>query len=309
MARFTDYRTFKTAVGGRLLQLEIGNVAEQANGQCMVRYGDSVVNVTACASKEARADIDFLPLSCEYEEKMYAFGKIPGGFIKREGRPSEKATLSSRLMDRPLRPLFPKTYHNDIVIVATVMSVDPDCSPEIAGMCAASIAVHISDIPWAGPIAGISVGLVDDEIVLNPTAEQRKNNIGAVEAVHIDFASDGTPCKNVVVTGCTFDDLPAGIGTHHINPARGDNIRIYGNTFKNIWFSCVHGSSFRDMTLTADSETASITTTMIMICTPSFLNACFIAVTSVYPILANMIHMMHMKRGSFRAELPLYVQY
>ena len=174
MARFTDYRTFKTAVGGRLLQLEIGNVAEQANGQCMVRYGDSVVNVTACASKEARADIDFLPLSCEYEEKMYAFGKIPGGFIKREGRPSEKATLSSRLMDRPLRPLFPKSYHNDIVVVATVMSVDLDCETDIMAMIGSSVALATSDIPWDGPTGSVRVGRIDGNFVINPTLAQRE---------------------------------------------------------------------------------------------------------------------------------------
>ena len=174
MARFTDYRTFKTAVGGRLLQLEIGNVAEQANGQCMVRYGDSVVNVTACASKEARADIDFLPLSCDYEEKMYAFGKIPGGFIKREGRPSEKATLSARLMDRPLRPLFPKTYHNDIVVVATVMSVDLDCETDIMAMIGSSVALATSDIPWEGPTGSVRVGRVDGNFVINPTLAQRE---------------------------------------------------------------------------------------------------------------------------------------
>ena len=174
MARFTDYRTFKTAVGGRLLQLEIGKVCEQANGQVMVRYGESVVNVTACASKEPRPDIDFFPLSCDYEERMYAAGKIPGGFIKREGRPSEKATLSSRLMDRPLRPLFPKGYYNDVVVVATVMSVDPDCETDIMAMVGASVALATSDIPWEGPIAAVRVGMVDGEFVINPTLEQRE---------------------------------------------------------------------------------------------------------------------------------------
>ena len=173
MARFTDYRTFKTAVGGRLLQLEIGKVCEQANGQVMVRYGESVVNVTACASKEPRPDIDFFPLSCDYEERMYAAGKIPGGFINREGRPSEKATLSSRLMDRPLRPLFPKGYFNDVVVVATVMSVDPDCETDIMAMVGASVALATSDIPWEGPIAAVRVGMVDGEFVINPTLEQR----------------------------------------------------------------------------------------------------------------------------------------
>ena len=127
MARFTDYRTFKTAIGGKLLEVEIGKVCELANGQVWVSYGDTVVNVTACASKEPRPDADFFPLSCDFEEKMYAAGKIPGGFIKREGRPSEKAILTSRLMDRPLRPLFPKGFYNDVQVVATCMSMDHDC--------------------------------------------------------------------------------------------------------------------------------------------------------------------------------------
>ena len=176
MPRFTDYRTFKTAIGGRLLQLEIGKVCEQANGQVMVRYGDSVVNCTVCASKEARPDADFLPLSCDYEEKMYAIGKIPGGFIKREGRPSERAILCSRLMDRPLRPLFPKGYYHDIVVVATVMSVDPDCETDIMAMIGSSVALAISDIPWDGPTGSVRVGRVDGEFVINPTLAQREES-------------------------------------------------------------------------------------------------------------------------------------
>ena len=176
MARFTDYRTFKTAVGGSLLELELGKICEQANGQVMVKYGESVVSVTVCASKEAREDIDFLPLSCDYEEKMYASGKIPGGFIRREGRPSEKAILSSRLMDRPLRPLFPKGYHNDVVVVATVMSVDLDCETDIMAMVGASVAIATSDIPWEGPIAAVRVGRVDGRFIINPTLEQREQS-------------------------------------------------------------------------------------------------------------------------------------
>ena len=176
MARFTDYRTFKTAIGGRLLQLEIGKVCEQANGQVMVRYGESVVSVTACASKEPRPDIDFFPLSCDYEERMYAAGKIPGGFIKREGRPSERAILNSRLMDRPLRPLFPKGYFNDVVVVATVMSVDPDCETDVMAMIGSSVALAVSDIPWDGPTGSVRVGMVDGEFIINPTLEQRGKN-------------------------------------------------------------------------------------------------------------------------------------
>ena len=176
MARFTDYRTFKTAVGGRLLEFELGKICEQANGQVMVKYGESVVSVTVCASKEPREDIDFFPLSCDYEEKMYASGKIPGGFIRREGRPSEKAILSSRLMDRPLRPLFPKGYHNDVVVVATVMSVDLACETDIMAMVGASVAIATSDIPWEGPIAAVRVGRVDGRFIINPTLEQREQS-------------------------------------------------------------------------------------------------------------------------------------
>ncbi len=172
--RFTDYKTYRTAIGGRLLQAEIGKVAQLANGAVTLRYGDTVVNVTATASATPRADIDFFPLSCEFEEKMYAAGKIPGGFIKREGRPSEKAILSSRLMDRPIRPLFPKGYFNDVQVVATVMCVDPDCTPDIVAMLGSSIALSISDIPFDGPTASVLVGLVDGEFVVNPTLAQRE---------------------------------------------------------------------------------------------------------------------------------------
>ena len=174
--KFTDYRTFKTAIGGKLLELEIGKVCEMANGQVMVKYGDTVVNVTAVASKEPRPDIDFFPLSCDYEEKMYAAGKIPGGFIKREGRPSERAILNSRLMDRPLRPLFPKGLYNDVQIVATVMCVDHDAPSEIAAMIGSSVALAISDIPWDGPTGSVLIGMVDGQFVVNPSLAQREES-------------------------------------------------------------------------------------------------------------------------------------
>ena len=183
--RYTDYRTFKTAIGGKLMELEIGKVCELANGQVMVKYGDTVVNVTACASKEPRPDIDFFPLSCDYEEKMYAAGKIPGGFIKREGRPSERAILCSRLMDRPLRPLFPKGFYNDVQVVATVMSVDYDCPSDIAAMIGSSVALAISDIPWDGPTGSVKVGMVDGEFIINPSLAQR-------EVSTIDMTVSGT---------------------------------------------------------------------------------------------------------------------
>lgn len=164
------------AVGGRLLQLEIGKVCEQANGQVMVRYGDSVVNVTVCASKEPKEGIDFFPLTCDYEERMYAVGRIPGGFIRREGRPSEKAILSCRLMDRPLRPLFPKGFYNDVSVVATVMSVDPDCETDIMALIGSSVAIATSDIPWDGPTGSVRIGRVNGEFVINPDLAQREES-------------------------------------------------------------------------------------------------------------------------------------
>lgn len=174
--KYEDYKVFRTAVGGKLLELEIGKVCEMANGQVMVRYGDTVVNVTAVASKAPRPDIDFFPLSCDYEEKMYAAGKIPGGFIKREGRPSEKAVLNSRLMDRPLRPLFPKGFRNDVQVVATVMSIDLDSPSEIAAMIGSSVALSISDIPWDGPTASVLIGMINGEFIVNPSLEEREKS-------------------------------------------------------------------------------------------------------------------------------------
>ena len=198
--RIENYRTFKTALGGDLLQLEIGKVCEMANGQVMVRYGDTVVNVTAVVSKAPRPDIDFFPLTCDYEEKMYAAGKIPGGFIKREGRPSEKAVLTSRLMDRPLRPLFPKGFRNDVQVVALVMSVDLDCSPEIAALIGSSVALSISDIPWEGPTAAVNVGRVDGRMIINPNLAQRE-----ASDMHVTVA--GTK-DAVMMVEASADEVP-----------------------------------------------------------------------------------------------------
>lgn len=170
---FENYKTFETTYAGRKLMVETGKTCELSNGSCWVHYGDTVVMANVTASTKPREGVDFFPLSVDYEERMYAVGKIPGSFTKREGKPSEKAVLTSRMVDRPIRPLFPKDMRNDVSVVMTVLSVDPDCSPEIAGMIATSIAISISDIPWNGPIAGISVGLIDNKIVLNPTLEQR----------------------------------------------------------------------------------------------------------------------------------------
>lgn len=167
-------QTFEMEVGGRKLIIENGKMAKQANGAVLVRYGDTVVLVTATASKEPRNGVDFFPLTVDYEEKMYAAGKIPGGFIKREGRPSNDAILCARLVDRPIRPLFPKGFRNDVEVVATVMSVEPDNAPEIAAMIGASCALGVSDIPFNGPIAGVRVGCADGEFVINPTVDQRE---------------------------------------------------------------------------------------------------------------------------------------
>ncbi len=171
--QFDAYRVFEYDYAGRPLKIETGKMAGLANGACLISYGDTVILATATASKAPRDGIDFLPLSVDYNEKMYAVGKIPGGYLKREGKPSEKAVLTSRVIDRPVRPLFPKDLRNDVALSLDVMSVDPDCSPEITAMIGASVALSISDIPWNGPIGGAFMGLVDGEIVVNPTAEQR----------------------------------------------------------------------------------------------------------------------------------------
>ena len=183
---FENYRVFETDFAGRPLKIETGKMAQLANGSCFVRYGETVVSVAVTASAKPRDGIDFFPLSVDFEEKLYAVGKIPGSFQRREGRPSEKAILTSRVIDRPIRPLFPKDMRNDVSVVCTVMSVDPDCSPEIAAMVGTSAALSISDIPWKGPISGVSVGLIDGEYIINPTAEQKKQSRMAVTVASTD---------------------------------------------------------------------------------------------------------------------------
>ena len=170
---FKDFRTFETEVAGRKLVIETGKMAGLANGACLVRYGETEVLCTATMAPKAREGVDFFPLSVDFEEKLYAVGRIPGSFQRREGKASEKAVLTSRVIDRPIRPLFPKDMRNDVSVVATVMSVDPDCSPEIAALWGVSTAIAISDIPWDGPVSSVSLGLVDGEYVINPTLEQR----------------------------------------------------------------------------------------------------------------------------------------
>ena len=173
---YENFKVYSTEFAGRTFSVEVGKMAQLANGSCLVRYGETAVFCAATASAKPRDGIDFLPLSVDFEEKLYSVGKIPGSFTRREGKPTDKAILASRVIDRPVRPLFPKDMRNDVSLVCTVMSVDPDCSPEIVGMIGASIALSISDIPWEGPISGVSVGYVDGEIVLNPDAEQQKKS-------------------------------------------------------------------------------------------------------------------------------------
>ncbi len=171
---FDNYKVYKYELAGRPLVVETGKIAGLANGAVVIKYGETTVLATATASAAPREGIDFLPLSVDYDEKMYAVGKIPGGFLKREGKPTEKAVLAGRVIDRPVRPLFPKDLRNDVSLLLTIMSVDPDCSPEITAMIGASIALSISDIPWNGPIGGVFMGLVDGKLVVNPNAEERK---------------------------------------------------------------------------------------------------------------------------------------
>ena len=170
------YRKFETELAGRKLTVETGKVAELANGDAIIHYGDTVVMVNVTASKEPREGIDFFPLSVDYEEKLYAVGKIPGSFQKREGKPADKAILTSRAIDRPIRPLFPKDFRNDVCVVATVLSVEQDNSPEVCAMIGASVALSISDIPFGGPTAAVNVGYVDGQIVINPTVAQREHS-------------------------------------------------------------------------------------------------------------------------------------
>jgi len=186
------FRTFETTLAGRPLVIETGKMACLTNGHCVVRYGDTVVMVNVTASRTPREGVDFFPLSVDYEEKLYSVGKIPGGYIKREGKPSEKAILTSRVIDRPIRPLFPGDLRNDVSVVATVLSVEQDNPPEVAAMIGTSIAISISDVPWNGPIGGVWLGLVDGEYVINPTVAQREKS-----EMHVTVA--GTKQKVVMI--------------------------------------------------------------------------------------------------------------
>ena len=194
------FKKYETQLAGRTLSIETGKIAELANGNVVVRYGETVVMVNVTAAKEPKEGIDFFPLSVDYEEKLYAVGKIPGGFTKREGKPADKAILTSRAIDRPLRPLFPKDFRNDTCVVATVLSVDPDNSPEVCAMIGASAALSISDIPFGGPTAAVAVGYVDDQIVINPTLAQREKS-------RLTLTVAGTPEK-ITMIEAGADEIP-----------------------------------------------------------------------------------------------------
>ena len=208
---FENYKVYETELAGRPLKLETGMMAGLANAAVMACYGDTRVLCTVTASQKPREGVDFFPLSVDYEEKMYSVGRIPGSFTRREGRAGEKAILASRCIDRPIRPLFPKDMRNDCSVVATVMSVDPDCSPEVAAAIGVSCAIAISDIPWAGPISSVNVGLVDGEIVINPTLEQRaKTDLNLTVSSTADLVAMIEAGANEIDDDLMFDCIMAG---------------------------------------------------------------------------------------------------
>ena len=208
---FENYKVYETELAGRPLKLETGMMAQLANAAVMASYGDTRVLCTVTASAKPREGVDFFPLSVDYEEKMYSVGRIPGSFTRREGKASDKAILASRCIDRPIRPLFPKDMRNDCSVVATVMSVDPDCSPEVAAAIGVSCAIAISDIPWAGPISSVNVGLVDGEIVINPTLEQRaKTDLNLTVSSTADLVAMIEAGANEIDDDLMFDCIMAG---------------------------------------------------------------------------------------------------
>ena len=208
---FENYRVFETTVAGRPLVVETGKIAQLANGSCLVRYGETVVLCNVTASAKPRDGVDFFPLSVDYEEKLYSVGKSPGSFLRREGRPSEKAILTSRVIDRPIRPLFPKDMRNDVSVVCTVMSVDPDCAPDIVAMIGTSIAISISDIPWGGPTAACCGGLVDGKFVINPTRdEEARSEMHVTVASTADLVAMLEAGANEIDNDTMFDGIMAG---------------------------------------------------------------------------------------------------
>ncbi len=223
---FDTFKTFKTEIAGRPFVVEIGKMAELAGGACLVRYGETNVLCTATMAAKPREGVDFFPLSVDFEEKLYSVGRIPGSFQRREGRASEKATLASRVIDRPIRPLFPKDMRNDVGVVATVMSVDPDCSPEITAMLGVSIAISISEIPWDGPVSGVVVGMIDGQYIINPTAEQKEKS---EMYVTVASTSDLVAMIEAAANEVSNDDMYDGIMFAH---AENQRIVEFINTIK-----------------------------------------------------------------------------
>ncbi len=211
-------KNYETELAGRKLVIETGRIAELANGSVIVRYGETVVMVNVTAAKEPKEGIDFFPLSVDYEEKLYAVGKIPGSFTKREGKPTDKAILTSRAIDRPLRPLFPKDFRNDVCVVATVLSVEPDNSPEVCAMIGASAALTISDIPFGGPTAAVNVGYVDNQIIINPTLEQREKS-------RLNLTVAGT-LEKITMIEAGADEIPNNIMLDAIKQGHSEIKRI-----------------------------------------------------------------------------------
>ena len=208
---FENYKVYETTLAGRPLKLETGMMAQLANAAVMASYGETKVLCTVTASAKPREGVDFFPLSVDYEEKMYSVGRLPGSFTRREGRASDKAILASRCIDRPIRPLFPKDMRNDCSVVATVMSVDPDCSPEVAAAIGVSAAIAISDVPWAGPISSVNVGLVDGEIIINPDLEQRaKSDLNLTVSSTEDLVAMIEAGANEISDELMFDCIMAG---------------------------------------------------------------------------------------------------
>ena len=212
------FKFYETELAGRKLSIETGKFANQANGSVTVRYGDTVVMTNVTASKEPKEGVDFFPLSVDYEEKLYAVGKIPGSFNRREGKPSDKAILVSRAIDRPIRPLFPHDFRNDVCVTNTVLSVDPNCSPEVCSNIGTSAALSISDIPWAGPTSAVQVGYIDDKIVINPTEEENKKS-----RLHLTVA--GTETK-ITMIEAGADEIPNETMLEAIKEAHKEIIKI-----------------------------------------------------------------------------------
>ena len=225
---FPNYRKYTMDLAGRPLTLEVGKLAELANAAVLVTYGETTVLVTATAAARPRDGIDFFPLSVDFEEKMYAVGRIPGSFMRREGRPGEKGILTSRVIDRPIRPLFPGDFRNDVAIMATVMSMDNDCSPEVAALIGTSAALAISDIPWNGPVGAVKMGLVGGELVVNPTAEQ-----DAKSDMDVTVVSTG---KKVVMIEAGANEVDNDTMFNAIKMAHEENQK-QGNLTFHVWRS------------------------------------------------------------------------